>query len=79
VSYHTPDEVAALFKVSRRVVTRHANTGEWPHTRVGLVMRFSDEDVAAIRAICERPARTAATPPQPSPSEWGTRTRGRAS
>lgn len=44
-------EVAALFRISRSSVYRLKKEQEWPHHRFGHEVRFSMEDIEAIRAM----------------------------
>lgn len=48
MSVYTPDEVADMFKVTRVWLMRRLP--ELPHMRAGNYVRFSEDDVAAIRA-----------------------------
>lgn len=47
MSIYTPDEVAEMFKVHRSWLMRRLP--ELPHMRAGNQVRFSEDDVAAIR------------------------------
>lgn len=49
MSDHTPDEVAAIFKVERKWLMQRLP--QLPHWRLGNQVRFSDEDIAAIRKL----------------------------
>ena len=49
-SYITPDELAAKFGRGRQWALRRCASGEFPHLRIGNVIRFKDEHVAEIEA-----------------------------
>lgn len=46
---HTFADVQQAINMSLRYVKRHAH--EWPHHRFGRFYRFSEEDIAAIKAM----------------------------
>jgi excisionase family DNA binding protein len=55
----TIGEVAELFKISRSTAYRLKKADSWPHHRFGTEIRFSDEDIEAIRAKYQQ------APPEP--------------
>ena len=55
----TIGEVAALFQISRSKAFELKKKDQWPHHRVGVELRFSAEDIEAIRL------KYAQAPPEP--------------
>lgn len=49
-------EVAAYFGVSERYVEERIQSGEWPHTRHGRLVRFSPANVRQIEESAHQPA-----------------------
>lgn len=58
---YTLMEVADMFKISRSTVFRLKLKHQWPHSKVGSEIRFSQGDVEAIRAMYRKPE------PEPRP------------
>lgn len=54
--FYAQDDVAEMFKVSRSTVYRLRLKDQWPHSKVAGEIRFSLEDIAAIRAMYHKPA-----------------------
>ncbi|MEV7661802.1 helix-turn-helix domain-containing protein [Paenarthrobacter sp. NPDC089316] len=52
---YTLMEVADMFKISRSTVFRLKKSQDWPHHQFGSEIRFSQEDVEAIRAKNQKP------------------------
>lgn len=52
-AWHSPEEVAEHFGITRRKVMANAAAGVWPHWRQGREVRFSDEHIASIEAAHE--------------------------
>lgn len=57
--YLTPDELAELLRVARSHIDRSVATREYPHSRVGRYVRFSEDDVAQIKRLIRVEAKTA--------------------
>jgi excisionase family DNA binding protein len=55
----TIGEVAALFQISRSTAYRLNKQDSWPNHRFGTELRFSAEDIEAIRTKYQQ------TPPEP--------------
>lgn len=53
------DEVARLLGISRSTAFRYKKADNWPCYRIGTELRFSAEDIEAIRAKYQQ------TPPEP--------------
>jgi len=49
--FYTMEEVAATFKISRSHAYRLKREQNWPHHRFGHEIRFSTEDIEAIKAM----------------------------
>jgi len=47
----TIGELAALFKISRSTAYRMKKEQRWPHIRFGTEIRFSQENLEAIKAL----------------------------
>jgi hypothetical protein len=62
-AYLTAAELGELLKLAPRTVRRRVKSDGWPHWGEGAWMRFSPEDVAAIKAMYAQPARNAPTGP----------------
>jgi excisionase family DNA binding protein len=69
----TVDDVAALLQISPDNVKRRASAGEFPHVRIGRVIRFKAEHIEQIVRDHEVAAKTEPANP------WGTKRRRRAS
>jgi excisionase family DNA binding protein len=52
----TISEVAELFQISRSTAYRLKKQDSWPNHRFGTEIRFSDEDIEAIRAKYQQAA-----------------------
>jgi hypothetical protein len=65
-TYLTPAELGDVLKLALRTVRRRVKNDGWPHWGSGATLRFSPEDVAAIKAMHAHPARNA--PPVPVPT-----------
>ncbi|MFI2563054.1 helix-turn-helix domain-containing protein [Paenarthrobacter sp. NPDC018779] len=48
---YTLEELSAILKVSRSTIFRLKKRDNWPHHKFGSEIRFSAEDIAAIKAI----------------------------
>ena len=53
----TMTELAELFQISRSHAYELKKEQDWPHHQFGKQIRFSAEDVEAIRAMNRKPAR----------------------
>ncbi|WP_371875934.1 helix-turn-helix domain-containing protein [Pseudarthrobacter sp. SSS035] len=51
----TVAELAARLNVSPDTVRRMCNSGQWPHSRIGRLYRFTEEHYQAIIATPESP------------------------
>ena len=60
--FYTKEEVAAMFKISRSYAYQLRKKQNWPLHRIGHEVRFSLEDIEAIKAMGRKT-------PQPAPSE----------
>ena len=60
----TITELAALFQISRSTAYRMKKEQRWPHVRFGTEIRFTAEDVEAIKALNHQ----APPPPKTRPS-----------
>ena len=58
----TAATVAAKLEVSTDFVYRRVQSGEWPCTRLGRKVRFTDADVADILDICRSDAKRTSVP-----------------
>jgi excisionase family DNA binding protein len=45
---HSPEELAERFGVTRRLLLDWMREHDWPHVKVGRVIRFTDEQVSEI-------------------------------
>lgn len=52
---HTPEEIAKRFKLTVTTVYRKAGRREWPSTKIGRRLFFTDQQVAEIIRISTRP------------------------
>lgn len=50
------DEAAKLFRLHPVTIRKKLAAGEWPSTRIGRKTYFTDEQIAEILALSERPA-----------------------
>jgi len=50
------DGLAAYLGVSKSLIKKKVALGEWPCHRIGRLVRFTDDDVAAIEAATAQPA-----------------------
>lgn len=58
---YLPEEAARRLRVTRHWLMLAARQRRVPHRRVGRIVRFADEDLAAIKKMLARPAATADT------------------
>lgn len=60
--FYTIEEVARTFKISRSHAYRLKREQNWPHHRFGHEIRFSAQNIEAIRALNDKQQ---PTPPEP--------------
>ena len=48
--FYTPDDLAAILKLTRAQVLRRRTELGWPHHKIGAAVRFSQDDLDAIKA-----------------------------
>lgn len=73
--YLKPEDVAAIFGLSRPKVMRYCNAQRFPHLRFGQEVRFTEEHIEQIRAAYEQPIKAAEVDEQDNATVWGHRGR----
>ena len=63
--FYTIEEVAVTFKISRSHAYKLRKEQNWPHHQFGKELRFSAEDIQAIRELNHRKPKPDPTKPAP--------------